>query len=171
MAPNNNNSIMTGQQASLDTIAALAGVVSASSSAAHAVEAVHNNSTTNDNDNNQDDDNQRLQSTNSTDYYAKGSAELATESALTLAKIQHVSYIILYYFDGWIFYICTHVMCFGKKIVSVCDVYLLILILRGVVEYVCKDICCLSHIHTESLTIYFLTPKFSLSKHKNRDYV
>ena len=25
------------------------------------------------------------------DYYAKGSAELATENALTLAKIQHVS--------------------------------------------------------------------------------
>ena len=49
------------------------------------------------------------------------------------------------------------------KIVSVCDVYLLILILRGVVEYVCKDICCLSHIHTESLTIHFLTHKFSLS--------
>ena len=94
MAPNNN---MTGQQASLDTIAALAGVVSASSSAASA-EAVNNNSTTNDDNdnNNNDDDNQRLQSTNSTDYYAKGSAELATESALTLAKIQHVSYIILY---------------------------------------------------------------------------
>ena len=90
MAPNNN---MTGQQASLDTIAALAGVVSASSSAASAsAEAVNNNNnTTNDNNNNQDDDNQRLQSTNSTDYYAKGSAELATESALTLAKIQHVS--------------------------------------------------------------------------------
>ena len=107
---------MTGQQASLDTIAALAGVVSASSSAAHAAEAVNNNnySTTNDNDNNNDDDNQRLQSTNSTDYYAKGSAELATESALTLAKIQHVSYIILYYFDGWIFFTDTHVMCFAK---------------------------------------------------------
>ena len=89
---------MTGQQASLDTIASLAGVVSASSSAASAsAEAVNNDNSTNDNDNNnQDDDNQRLQSTNSTDYYAKGSAELATESALTLAKIQHVSYIILY---------------------------------------------------------------------------
>ena len=93
---------MTGQQASLDTIAALAGVVSASSSAASAsAEAVNNNnSSTNDNN---DDDNQRLQSTNSTDYYAKGSAELATESALTLAKIQHVSYIILYYFDGFFY--------------------------------------------------------------------
>lgn len=30
-------------------------------------------------------------STGGADYYAKGSAEVATESALTLAKIQHVS--------------------------------------------------------------------------------
>ena len=89
------------QQASLDTIAALAGVVSASSSAASATEAVNNNNTNDNGDNNNnDDDNERLQSTNSTDYYAKGSAELATESALTLAKIQHVSmfYSIYYYF-------------------------------------------------------------------------
>lgn len=29
----------------------------------------------------------------STDYYAKGSAEVAREDALTLAKIQHVSFV------------------------------------------------------------------------------
>ena len=94
---------MTGQQASLDTIAALAGVVSASSSAASAsAEAVNNNNNTTNDNNNNDDDNQRLQSTNSTDYYAKGSAELATESALTLAKIQHVSYFcIVILMDGF----------------------------------------------------------------------
>ena len=33
---------------------------------------------------------------NGADYYNKGSAEVATESALTLAKIQHVSYFSLY---------------------------------------------------------------------------
>ena len=37
--------------------------------------------------------NTRLDTSNSADYYNKGSAEVATESALTLAKIQHVSYI------------------------------------------------------------------------------
>ena len=37
--------------------------------------------------------NTRLDTSNSADYYNNGSAEVATESALTLAKIQHVSYI------------------------------------------------------------------------------
>ena len=40
--------------------------------------------------------NTRLDTSNSADYYNKGSAEVATESALTLAKIQHVSYIIYF---------------------------------------------------------------------------
>ena len=35
--------------------------------------------------------NTRLDTSNSADYYNNGSAEVATESALTLAKIQHVS--------------------------------------------------------------------------------
>jgi len=50
----------------------------------------------NDGTNNDPDQVRELATTTSTgsDYYAKGSAEVATESALTLAKIQHVSILI-----------------------------------------------------------------------------
>ena len=69
------------------------------------ITADDNNSNSNNNSNNNiinilqsspDEDiaNTRLDTSNSADYYNKGSAEVATESALTLAKIQHVSYII-----------------------------------------------------------------------------
>lgn len=36
-----------------------------------------------------------VKSSSSGEYYARGSAELATESALTLAKIEHVSRIFM----------------------------------------------------------------------------
>jgi hypothetical protein len=52
-----------------------------------------NNKTKNDDydDHNDDDDRGAVGPSVSAEYYARGSAELATESALTIAKIQHVS--------------------------------------------------------------------------------
>jgi hypothetical protein len=56
-----------------------------------------NNNTTEDEDTNTNDIKEELKSRSvSGEYYARGCAELATESALTLAKIEHVSRINLH---------------------------------------------------------------------------